>query len=400
LTPGGDGNLYGTTPGGGSNGAGNIFKITPGGVFSNVYSFADGADGALPVGALTLGADGNFYGMTAIGLYGYGNIFKMTPAGVLTNLYSFTGGRDGSAPVGALVQGTDGYFYGATEHNMFFGYAFYGTIFKISANGALTTLYTLNYTDGAYPLAGLIQGSDGNFYGTTYTGVNAGNGTVFRITPGGSLTTLAAFDGFDDGAHPMTPVVEGPDGALYGTTSSGGWGGRGTVFRLGFTSAPQFTTQPASQTVVAGTTAQFSATYFGARPLTCQWQCNSTNLADAGNVSGSAGRVLTISNVSMDNAGTYSLVISNSLNSVASAGAALSVIPGPAFQSVTASQGIITFVLSTVPAHVYQMQSAPDLTSGNWSNDNASVQAAGNTVTLTVAVVTNSQRFYRIEFVR
>ena len=400
LTPDADGNLYGTTPGGGSNGAGNIFKITPGGVFSNVYSFTNGADGALPVGALTLGADGNFYGMTAYGLYGYGNIFKMTPAGVLTNLYSFTGGRDGSVPVGALVQGTDGYFYGATEHNTILGYAFYGTIFKISSNGALTTLYSLNYTDGAYPWAGLIQGSDGNFYGTTYTGVNAGNGTAFRITPAGSLTTLAAFDGFDDGAHPMTPVVEGPDGALYGTTSSGGWGGRGTVFRLGFTSAPQFTAQPASQTVVAGTTAQFSAAYFGARPLTCQWQCDSTNLADVGNVSGSAARVLTLSNVSMGNAGTYSLVISNSLNSAASAGAALTVIPGPAFQSVTADQGIITFVLSTVPPHVYQMQSAPDLTSGDWSNYNAPVQAAGNTVTMTGAVVTNSQRFYRIEFVR
>ncbi len=400
LTLGADGCLYGTTPVGGSAGAGNVFKLASGGILTNLYSFTNGVDGADPVGALTVGADGNFYGMTANGSLGYGNIFRMTPQGALTNLYTFTGGRDGSVPVGSLASGTDGYLYGATKHNMISVYPFYGTLFKISTNGAFTSLYSLNYTDGAYPFAGLILDSDGNFYGTTYSGENANNGTVFRITPAGSITTLLAFDGFDDGAHPMTPVVEGPDGALYGTTSSGGWGGRGTVYRLGFTSAPQFSTPPASQTVVAGTTARFSATYFGARPLTCQWQFNSTNLLDGGNISGSAGRVLTIGNVTMANAGTYSLVISNSLNFAASAGAALGVIPGPAFQSVRVSQGVVTFVVSTVPTHVYQMQSAPDLTSGVWTNFNAPVRATGNSVTMTDAVVTNSQRYYRIEFVR
>jgi uncharacterized repeat protein (TIGR03803 family) len=395
LTLAPDGSLWGTTPAG----SGNIFKITPAGSFSNVYSFTNGVDGFEPVGALTPGADGNFYGMTLGGINSQGNIFRMTPAGALTNLYAFTGGADGSVPVGALALGSDGNFYGATKHNTIRGYAFYGTIFKVTTNGALTTIYSLNYTDGAYPCAGLIQGSDGNFYGTTSTGVNASNGTVFRITPAGAITTLIAFDGFDDGAHPLTPVVEGPDGALYGTTSTGGPGGRGTVYRLAFNSPPQFTMPPASLTVAAGGTAQFSAAYAAAPPVSCQWQFDGTNMIDGNAVFGSLTRVLTLTNVTAAEAGTYSLVVSNAMG-WATNGASLTVIPGPFFQSVTAGQGIITFVLGTASNHVYQLQSAPDLASGNWTSLNSAVRARGSTITMTDVISTNSQRYYRIVFVR
>ena len=400
LVSGDDGNFYGTTATGGDDGAGNIFKMTPGGLLANLYSFTNGADGSGPVGPLALGSDGNFYGMTAGGLHGYGNVFKMTPGGALSNLYSFTGGADGSAPAGALAQGTDGNFYGVTRHNTISGFSFYGTIFKISPNGALTTLYRLNYTDGAYPSAGLIQGGDGNFYGTTYTGSAFTNGTVFRITPGGVLTTLVAFDGFDDGAHPETPLVEGADGRLYGTTSAGGPGGRGSVFRLSFTSAPRFTSQPGSQTVFEGAGTTFSATLFGAPPLFCQWQMGETNLIGGNNVSGANSRVLSLTNITMANAGTYTLIVSNALGSVASAGAVLTVIPAPAFLTIAFSQTTVTFVFSTVAGRTYQLQSAPDLTSGNWANSGRPFQAAGSTTTMAVVVPPDAQQFYRVELVR
>jgi uncharacterized repeat protein (TIGR03803 family) len=400
LTLAADGSFWGTTTSGGASGNGNIYRITPAGSFTNVYSFTNGVDGFAPVGALTLGADGNFYGMTPGGIHSHGNIFRIMPSGTLTNLYSFTGGMDGSVPVGALALGSDGNFYGATKYNTIAGYAFYGTIFKVTTNGSLTTLYSLNYTDGAYPCAGLIQGTDGNFYGTTSTGNSLSNGTVYRITPGGAITTLVAFDGFDDGAHPLTPVVQGPDGALYGTTSTGGPGGRGTVYRLAFNAAPLLVMQPLDVTVAAGGTAQFVATYSAAPPVTLQWQFNGTNMIDSNGVSGSLTRVLTMTNVTLAEAGSYSLLITNAFGSAASIGANLNVIPGPAFQSVTVNQGTITFVLSTVLNHVYQLQSAPDLTLGNWTNLNSAVLAHRNTVTMTDVIVTNSQRYYRVEFVR
>jgi len=400
LTLAADGSFWGTTPSGGSAGDGNIFRITSAGTFSNIYSFTNGVDGFEPVGALTLGTDGNFYGMTSGGTSGHGNIFRITPSGALSNLYSFRGGTDGSVPVGALALGADGNFYGATKYNTIAGYAFYGTIFKVTTSGSLTTIYSLNYTDGAYPCASPIQGSDGNFYGTTSTGNNANNGTLFRMTPGGAITTLVVFDGFDDGAHPLTPVVEGPDGALYGTTSTGGPGGRGTVYRLAFNSAPQIIAPPASLTVAAGGTAQFSATCSAAPPVSYQWQFDGTNMFDSIGIAGSLTRVLTLTNVTLAEAGNYSLVVGNALGSTNSAAASLTVLPGPYFQSVTASQGTITFVLGTVPNHVYQLQSAPDLTSGNWTNFNSAVTARQSTVTLTDVIVPNSQRYYRLEFVR
>ncbi len=170
LVQGSDGNFYGASKNS-SSGDGNVFEMTPEGALDVIYSFLGGLDGNAPVGAMVEGTDGNFYGLTTSNAaHGYGGVFKMTPDGVETSLYSFTGGADGYAPIGTLVQGTDGNFYGVTRTNLISGLMFYGTIFKVSTNGALTTLYTLNpfvYGDGAYPFAGLLQSADGNFYGST-----------------------------------------------------------------------------------------------------------------------------------------------------------------------------------------------------------------------------------------
>jgi len=236
LVQGSDGYFYGTTVNGGINGLGAVFKISAGGDLISLHSFA-GVDGADPFAALVQGSDGYFYGTTVVGGTdfgtngGNGTVFKISSSGVLTSLYSFTGGNDGGYPYAGLVQGGDGYYYGTTEVG---GTNNLGAVFKISASGALTSLYSFTGShDGASPYAGLVQGSDGNFYGTTFAGgTNGGNGTVFEISASGVFTSLYAFTRGHDGANPYAGLVQGGDGNFYGTTEHGGAGGSGVVFEL------------------------------------------------------------------------------------------------------------------------------------------------------------------------
>ena len=134
-----------------------------------------------------------------------------------------------------MVQGTDGNLYGTTSEGG--AYTYWGTVFKITLGGALTTLHSFNVTDGAGPLAPLVQATDGNFYGTTYGGGSGNNcgdegcGTVFRMTPSGALTSLHSFNGAD-GIEPEDGLVQASDGDLYGTAEGGGAYNYGTVFEL------------------------------------------------------------------------------------------------------------------------------------------------------------------------
>jgi uncharacterized protein (TIGR03437 family) len=230
VIQGTDGNFYGTTSAGGANGQGTIFKISPAGVFTTLHSFA-GSEGRGQFG-LVQGVDGNLYGTTQ-GFFGLGTgggaVFKMTPSGALTVLYrfNFLGPQAGATRPSGLVQASDGNLYGtanAGETTIF------GMVFKITPAGAFTTLHSFVGSDGAYPEAGVIQGSDGNFYGTTNG--NPGRygdflGTIFKISPSGTLTTLYSFAN-GGGAGPYNPIVEGSDGNLYGTTVAG----FGNVFKL------------------------------------------------------------------------------------------------------------------------------------------------------------------------
>jgi len=239
LILGTDGNFYGTSLAGGTLGRGWVFKISPNGTLTTLHSF-DNTDGSFPT-ALVQASDGNFYGTTKEGginsclyggtNYGCGTLFKITPGGMLTTLYNFcTQSRcaDGQEP-GGLVQGTDGNLYGTTSAggNAACGGGC-GTIFKITKTGTLTTLHSFDLTDGDNPSAGLIQAGDGNFYGVTYSG-GANNrscspgtcGTVFKMTPTGTLTTLHSFD-YTDGANPGAPLIQASDGNFYGTTGGGG----------------------------------------------------------------------------------------------------------------------------------------------------------------------------------
>jgi uncharacterized repeat protein (TIGR03803 family) len=406
------GNIYGATSNNAVAGEGNIFKMAPGGVPSAFCTFASGLNGTLPVGALALGNDGNFYGMTGTGIGGgtstNGNIFRITPQGAITNIYSFTGVSDGYLPIGQLALGTDGNFYGVTRRNKIANTPAYGTVFKVTPAGALTTIYTLNgvldRTDGAYPFAGLLQAADGNFYGTTLQGFyltlngviyNSSYGTVFRVTPGGGYATLTDFNDSDDGAYPATTLVQGADGGLYGTTSQGGPGGHGTVFRLGYASAPQILTQPASQTNAIGGTASFDVTVTGAPLLTYQWQENGTNLSDGGGVSGTATRVLTLRNLAAGQTGTYSVIVNNALGSATSSGANLTVASQPIFQSATLTGNSLVLAWSTAPGLAYQLQSTTNLSAG-WTNLRSAVPATNIIMTSSDIIGATGQKYYRI----
>src|SRR5665213_2257491 len=250
LAAASDGNFYGTTYAGGSLGFGGVFKISPNGAFTNMYSFTNGYDGEYPTAAVLQGNDGALYGTASSGggeggrpgqVYA-GTVFKISTNGALTKLYSFTGfitivetDSEGGDPKAPLAQGSDGSFYGTTQigGSRTNSAVDYGTVFKIDTNGTLTSLYSFtNGNDGAYPEASLLQGSDGNFYGTTYSGGTNGLGTVFEWRTNGALTSLYSFTGYNDGANPKASLVQAGDGSFYGTTYLGGPNGGGTVFRL------------------------------------------------------------------------------------------------------------------------------------------------------------------------
>jgi len=233
-----NGALYGTASSFGANGAGTVFKMTPGGTLTTVYNFCSESgcmDGVLPEAGLLQATSGDFYGTTNGGGLGYGTVFKITPGGTLTTLYSFcsqSGCADGANPFAGLVQGANGDFYGTARNG---GANSGGTVFEITPTGRLTTMHKFcsqnDCTDGSNPLAALVEATDGDLYGTTSGGGTSDLGTVFKITRSGTLTTLHSFDR-TDGSAPGAVLAQGTDGNFYGTTNSGGARGYGTIFEM------------------------------------------------------------------------------------------------------------------------------------------------------------------------
>jgi uncharacterized repeat protein (TIGR03803 family) len=255
LSQGSDGTLYGTTTQGGyqgGSGSGGVFKINPDGTgYALLHSFGVfGIDGAGALSPPLLAQDGNLYGTTADGGYespwgGFGTIYKVNTSGtVYSVLHLFnTNSLEGRSPQGGLIQARDGALYGTAYGGTKvggFGQS-YGTLFKILTNGSFQLLHTFtnNNTDGTYPAAALLQASDGALYGTTVSGGTNNAGTVFKINP--DTTGYQVLYNFgassSDGKNPQAALVQGPDGFLYGTTSAGGlksfspFGG-GAVFKL------------------------------------------------------------------------------------------------------------------------------------------------------------------------
>src|SRR5216683_1501666 len=214
--------------------------------FTSLVSFNQ-TNGAYPGGStLVQGTDGNFYGTTSEGgANNYGTVFKVTPAGVLTTIYSFcsqSNCADGSYPSGGLIQATDGNFYGVTDRGGINGD---GTVYKITSAGLLTTVHSFHtVVDGTYPVGTLLQ-SNGSFYGITqpYSTGAQQQGTLYKMSTSGTVTTLYYFcslTGCADGSYPQG-LVHARDGNFYGTTGGGGTSatciqtypyGCGTIFRI------------------------------------------------------------------------------------------------------------------------------------------------------------------------
>jgi len=276
IAQGRDGNMYSSAHGG-TTGRGVVFRITPTGTLTPLHTF-NATDGAGPVGGLSLATDGRFYGTTEYGgvngINSPGTVFKITADGVLSTLHFFSGGTDGANPTANPVQGMDGNLYGTTmlggasqgagygtvyktastsTYSKLHGFAplgqpmaplvqgtdgkFYGVsqnlIFTITESGEFQKLFdfNLNSQKGLLPNGPLVEGSDGNFYGTTYKGGTGNGGVVFKITPSGQLTVIHNFVGGADGLFPLGGLVQATDGNFYGTTSGVNFG-CGTIFRV------------------------------------------------------------------------------------------------------------------------------------------------------------------------
>jgi uncharacterized repeat protein (TIGR03803 family) len=391
LTLGSDGNFYGTTVSGGAYNHGAVFQMTPSGALTVLHSF-EGAngDGDSPATPPVEGINGVFYGTANFYFY------CVSTGGAYTNLGTGAGGWSNSG----LIRGRDGNFYGVNDSRVYqlapdgstatlFTFPFHGalqfyprfveasdgSLYGVDENGGawsqgivfkitrtpgdvgdtFTNLVEFTFDNGANPTAGLIQTSDGNFYGTTRSGGN-NYGTVFRMTPDGNLTTIFAFHG-TDGSGPQA-LIQASDGNFYGTTSVGGQHNAGTVFRL---------------------------TPDGVLTSLCSFIGTNGSTPQAGLVQGPDGHLYgTTSQGGIVDSGNSS-----------GYGTAFRVVLPPVFEAPTVANGSITSAWRLMPGQTYQLQYSTDLV--HWFNQGGPVTATASRVSFSEAVGSNAQRFYRVQ---
>jgi uncharacterized repeat protein (TIGR03803 family) len=228
LTLGTDCKFYGATSYGGTSGLGTIFQITSGGIETPMYNFTGGTDGRYPSAPPVLGADGNWYGTSTGDFANPGTLYQLTPAGKFKLLYTFIGPQINAFSKTPLLLATDGNFYGTTEIG---GTNNAGTLLKLAA-GKLKIVFNFDGTHGSEPLAPLIQATDGNLYGTTSVGGSMGAGVVFKLPLSGKPTVLYNVPGGTGPYSPYGGLVQATDGNFYGTTYQGGVAGNGDIFRI------------------------------------------------------------------------------------------------------------------------------------------------------------------------
>ncbi len=413
LALGSDGNFYGTCFEGGSNDLGSVFKITPGGVLTPLYSFSY-IDGDSPTAGLVQGTDGNFYGTTFQGgtnfqdgvNLDFGTVFQISSDGAFNSLYSFANGIDGANPYAGLTEGTNGAFYGTTVNG---GSNNNGGVFEITSAGTLTSLYSFtNGVDGSQPRAALTPAIDGNFYGTTYYGGSNHAGALFRITPAGALTPLHSFVSASDGANPLGKLVASTHGSLYGTAYTGGTNGGGTMFSI----------------TISGTFSvlySFTAGIDGANPgagLALGSDGNFYGTTYAGGPNGNGGifkitpqgalTPLYLFSVGNDGASSYATLVQGSdgdfYGTTQFGGANVDGVVfkanllsnAPVLISIMRSNGNIDITWSGPPGNLFQAQYATNLTQTNWSDLGGTVIATNGFGSQIDSTPSSMQRFYRV----
>jgi uncharacterized repeat protein (TIGR03803 family) len=314
-----DGTLYGCMESDSTSNGGIIFSMKPDGSgYTPLVNF--GTSGTLSTGrnlagSITLADDGFLYGATtSYGPLGAGTIFKLQRDGA--GLTILGPGQDATIN-GPLLQGADGAFYATTGT----GLSGHGTLVRIAADTAnFTLLRSLNGNpDGTAPRGPLIRARDGRLYGTSTSGGANGGGTLFRINADGSgFQVLWSFTAATDGSG-ANALVQGADGILYGVTATGGASGSGTLFSFVIPQAPILVQQPASQTVAAGASAVFSLAAAGTEGMTYQWLLNGVPIASA------TSATLVVPGASAANAGSYTCLVTNAGGSVLSTAAMLAV---------------------------------------------------------------------------
>jgi len=232
-----DGNFYGMTYTGGTLGFGTIYKISPQGSTTTLYSFQGGNDGEYPYGSLIQANDGNLYGMTYNGgSNGSGTLFKCSLAGNETVLHSFIGGSDGAQPYGSLIQASNDTLYGTTSGG---GGNFFGTLFKCSLSGNEAVIWNFGAgNDGFSPAGSVIEVND-ILYGLTESGGPSFRGTLFKCSFTGVESILYDFSGSPDGQDPYGDLILGSNGLLYGMTNTGGTNNNGTIFTCSLSGTEQ-----------------------------------------------------------------------------------------------------------------------------------------------------------------
>lgn len=223
LTRDAAGNSYGTASTGGAANHGTVFQVSPNGRTKVIYRFKGGQDGQDPLAGVMLDAAGNMYGTTSQGgsphcSNGCGVVFKIDAASNYSVLYRFSGGTDGATPMAGVILDSAGNLYGTTARG---GAQGDGMVYRLSAAGALTLLYSFSVVDGDYPQSGVIRDADGNLYGTTSYGGSADAGVVYKLDSSNQETVLHEFTG-NDGSEPAAGVIRDADANLYGTTRYGG----------------------------------------------------------------------------------------------------------------------------------------------------------------------------------
>jgi uncharacterized repeat protein (TIGR03803 family) len=442
------GTLYGTTIGGGLNGAGTVFSVSSNGVFAVLYSFTGGAN--VPLGTLNLSGD-TLYGTTQYGgVYtnqydaGDGMVFSVKVDGTaFTVLHSFTAfasaapyaNTDGGEPYGGLVV-SGNTLYGTTALG---GGGGSGTVFAINADGTgftvlhtftpadLTSHFIHTNTDGAVPETALILAGN-TLYGTTAAGGRFGAGTVFAINPDGTGFKVLHEFGHGDGAYPSTPLAlsgttlygataggtlyaistNGADfsvlpyasppnpigsmvvfsNTLYGTSANGGANGHGTVFSLGLPSSPVIVAGPESLAVTDGHPASFTVTVSGLPPFSYQWAFNETS------IHGATTAIFTLANAFPANAGLYSVTITNAYGTVTSTPVKLTVVPIVLLGPMATASGGFEFGFDTASNVNYTIQYS--VTLRDWVSIGTFRGYGGGITFIDVSISDSGQRFYRV----